>query len=178
ETSRDPVVPEEPVPLEDVAPVEVIPEEPVPLDPVEVSAAVEAPPAAPPAPRVDRGARRREALQRLDAVASARLAAGDAAGAEEAYRAIVRKAGQSGLAELAYGDLFTLAHGRRDRAAQQRLWREYLDDFPRGRFADDARAGLCRSLGGEPQAECWTRYLDDFPTGAYHRQAERALGRE
>jgi len=164
-------IPEEPVPLEDIAPTEVIPEEAAPLDP----------PAPPPPPK--RGTarsktRRQTALSRLDEQASAHLAAGDMAAAEKTYRALVNKGGRSGLAELAYGDLFTLAHGRRDRGDQKSLWNEYLRKFPRGRFADDARAGLCRTTGSDARAECWERYLDEFPTGAYHRQAERALSRE
>lgn len=162
-------IPEEPVPLEDIAP-EVIPEEAAPLDP---------PP--PPAPKRNEGrrkTRRQAALVRLDEQASAHLASGDRAAAEKTYRTLVNKGGRSGLAELAYGDLFTLAHGRRDRGDQKTLWSEYLRKFPRGRFADDARAGLCRTAGSDARTECWERYLDDFPTGAYHRQAERALSRE
>lgn len=179
----DHVLPEEPVPLEDIAPepTEVIPEQPVPLEAPAVKApALDAGTKRPAASRssVRRSTRRQESLRRLDDLAATRLAAGDTAGAQKAYRALIRKAGRSGLAQLAYGDLFTLAHAQRDRAEQQRLWREYLDKFPRGRFADDARAGLCRGLAGERRATCWERYLDDFPTGAYHRQAERALSRE
>lgn len=188
----DHVLPHEPAPLEDVAPpTEVIPEEPAPLEaPPPAGAGVTTPAPAPEvapavAPVVDdetlaarRAARARRSLQRLDDQATTRLAAGDTIGAEKAYRALVRKGGRSGLAELAYGDLFTLAHGRRDHATQQRLWREYLRKFPHGRFADDARAGLCRSQAGDQGVECWERYLDDFPTGAYHRQAEHALRRE
>ncbi len=165
-------IPEEPVPLEDIAPSEVIPEEAAPLDP----------PTPPPTASKRNGgrrkARRQAALVRLDEQASAHLAAGDRAAAEKAYRTLVDKGGRSGLAELAYGDLFTLAHGRRDRGDQKTLWSEYLRKFPRGRFADDARAGLCRTSGSDARTECWERYLDDFPTGAYHRQAERALSRE
>ncbi|MEM9457342.1 MAG: hypothetical protein AAGF11_24395 [Myxococcota bacterium] len=179
----DHILPEEPVPLEDIAPepTEMIPQEPAPLEAPTVKApALDAGTERPTASRSStrRSTRRQRSLQRLDDLAATRLAAGDTTGAQKAYRALIRKAGRSGLAELAYGDLFTLAHGQRDRAEQRRLWREYLDKFPRGRFADDARAGLCRGLAGEPRAECWERYLDDFPTGAYHRQAERALSRE
>ena len=116
-----------------------------------------------------------DALQELDERAAARLAAGDPAGAEALYRQLVRQGGRSSLVELAYGDLFTLVHRRGDRRSQLKLWNEYLGKFPRGRFADDARAGLCRSAAADAQASCWQRYLDDFPGGAYHRQAARAL---
>jgi len=116
-----------------------------------------------------------DALQELDERAAARLAAGDPAGAEALYRQLVRQGGRSSLVDLAYGDLFALVHRRGDRRSQLKLWNEYLGKLPRGRFADDARAGLCRSAAADAQASCWQRYLDDFPGGAYHRQAARAL---
>ncbi|MEM7152639.1 MAG: hypothetical protein AAF799_07345 [Myxococcota bacterium] len=171
---RAPVTPA-PLPPEEA----IVPEEPVPLEEV-------APPEPEPTPEptktrrkraTERKDRRVEALQRMDAEAQDRLHAGDIAGAEKAFRAIVRKGGRSSLAQLAYGDLFTLAHRRGDTAGQGTLWREYLRKFPRGRFADDARAGLCRQSTKSKRSGCWERYLDDFPTGAYHRQAERALSR-
>ena len=172
---RAPVAPPEPV-VEEA----IVPEEPAPLEEL-------APPEPEPTPTESTQARRKraterkdrrvEALQRMDAEAQERLRAGDMAGAEKAFRAIVRKGGRSSLAQLAYGDLFTLAHRRGDKAGQGTLWREYLGKFPKGRFADDARAGLCRQSTKSKQSGCWERYLDDFPTGAYHRQAERALSR-
>jgi hypothetical protein len=118
---------------------------------------------------------RQDALRELDERAAARLAAGDDAGAEALYRQLVRQGGRSSLVELAYGDLFMLVHRRGDRRAKVGLWNEYLGKFPRGRFADDARAGLCRTAAADARASCWQRYLDDFPGGAYHREAARAL---
>lgn len=172
EASRveSPALPDEPAPLEPIEPPSQIPDEPAPLEPETVPN--ETPPAAPRggAAPADRS---RDALRRLDRTAAERLTAGDAAGAEQAYRALVRRGGRSSLAELAYGDLFTLVHRRGDPQAQRVLWSEYLRKFPRGRFADDAQAGLCRQTKGERARECWARYLDQFPTGAYHRQAER-----
>lgn len=163
----DYVLPDHQAPLEELTPEEEPELEPTP----------EPEPVAEPTPAARRD-RKREALRRLDEQAQSRLAAGDVAGAERAYRAIVRSGGHGALAELAYGDLFTLAHGRGDAKAQRELWQEYLRRFPRGRFADDARAGLCRRAAAAERTHCWERYLDDFPTGAYHRQAARALSRD
>lgn len=161
-------------------PAAVIPEQEAPLERIEP-----VPASAPEEPETEidvspaqRRSRRQRALLRLDDQAQRRLDEGDAAGAERAYRALVRKGGSSGLAQLAYGDLFTLAHRRGDAKGQRELWREYLRKFPRGRFADDARAGLCRLADASERATCWERYLDQFPTGAYHRQAGRALSRD
>ncbi len=112
----------------------------------------------------------------LDDEAQARWAAGELEAAEEAFRAIIELAGRSRYADLAYGDLFTLAHQRGDVAAERALWSEYLVDFPSGRFADDARAGLCRRASADERAACWQAYLDDFPHGVYRRAAEKALG--
>ncbi len=48
--------------------------------------------------------------------------------------------------------------------------------FPRGRYADDARAGLCRRAASDERDACWQQYLTDFPAGVHRPQAERALG--
>lgn len=170
---------------EKVEPAFVVPEEEAPLEALESEPEpeiIEEPePTIEPSPEPTKQRRRsskRSALQTLDDRAQQRLAAGDVAGAEKAYRALVRAGGRTGLAELAYGDLFTLAHSRGDARAQRTLWREYLRKFPKGRFADDARAGLCRQSASSERSGCWQQYLDDFPTGAYHRQAARALSRD
>ena len=81
----------------------------------------------------------------------------------------------SRAADLSYGDLFTLARQRSGPAQEQALWREYLAAFPRGRYADDARAGLCRRAEPDERAACWQQYLTDFPAGVHRPQAERAL---
>ncbi|MCA9697230.1 MAG: hypothetical protein KC431_06880, partial [Myxococcales bacterium] len=80
-------------------------------------------------------------ISTLDAEAQELWAQGDLIGAEARFRKIIELAGKSRHADLAYGDLFTLARQRGDDQAQQDLWREYVARFPKGRFADDARAG-------------------------------------
>ncbi|MCH9686555.1 MAG: hypothetical protein K0V04_34295, partial [Deltaproteobacteria bacterium] len=170
------VVPSEAAPLELLVEPTIIPEEPIPLETAAATVEVEPPPAATNKPAARSSDSR--ALRRLDQRAQRSLAAGDLSGAQKAYRALVRHGGRSTLAELAYGDLFTLAHRKGDTAGQRKLWQQYLRKFPRGRFADDARAGLCRRATSAKRVACWEHYLDDFPTGAYHRQAARALARD
>lgn len=114
----------------------------------------------------------------LDAEAQARWAAGDLDGARDRFEQIVRIGKRGRYADLAYGDLFTLARQRQDAAGERALWQAYLKDFPRGRFADDARAGLCRRASDGEETACWTAYLDDFPAGVHRRAAQRALGLE
>jgi hypothetical protein len=126
---------------------------------------------APARPRVDPA----ERLRRLDEEAQAQLAAGELQAAAVTLHEIVRRAGRASIAQLAYGDLFTLAHRRGDEKGQRALWRAYLTKFPRGRFADDARAGLCRHASATDRGACWRSYLEDFPRGAYRNQATRAL---
>lgn len=116
-----------------------------------------------------------ERLRRLDAEAEALWQAGDLAGAEARYREIVALAPGARAADLAYGDLFSLARQRSGADEEAALWRAYLEMFPRGRYADDARAGLCRRAEGEARASCWRAYLADFPGGVHRRQAERVL---
>lgn len=108
--------------------------------------------------------------------AEAQWRAKDLKGATATLRTIVRRGGRSSAAEMAYADLFTLASQRSDRGARQRLWRKYLGKFPRGRFADDARAGLCRAAGSGSAAACWSKYLRDFPKGSFRTEAERHQG--
>ncbi|MCA9634570.1 MAG: hypothetical protein KC420_00860 [Myxococcales bacterium] len=66
-------------------------------------------------------------------------------------------------------------HGRAREAA---VWEEYLRRFPRGRYADDARAGLCRRADDADASECWRRYLEAFPRGTHRAEAERSSERE
>ena len=98
--------------------------------------------------------------------------------AERLFRRLAKRAGRGRLGDLAYGDLFTLARQRDERGKEAELWREYLRRFPDGRFADDARAGLCRRASGSAQLQCWERYLEDEPDGAHRAQARRALAVE
>ncbi|MEZ4449501.1 MAG: hypothetical protein R3B09_08475 [Nannocystaceae bacterium] len=112
----------------------------------------------------------------LEREVEARWRAGDLAGAERALRSIIRDVHDRRRVDLAYGDLFTITrqlHGREREAA---VWREYLRRYPRGHYADDARAGLCRRAEGEALAPCWDRYLADFPAGAHRAEAERERG--
>lgn len=135
-----------------------------------------APPAEPtPASRPRPTKRPEPTLDELDAAAHAAWRSGDLPQAERLFRQLAKRAGTDRLGDLAYGDLFTLARQANAPAREAALWREYLARFPRGRFADDARAGLCRRASEQTQAQCWQRYLDDMPKGAHRAAAERAL---
>jgi len=116
-----------------------------------------------------------EQLRSLDAEAEAAWEAGDYAGAEARFRQIVARSPGSRAADLSYGDLFTLARQRSGPEQEKALWREYLAAFPRGRYADDARAGLCRRAEPDERPACWQQYLTDFPAGVHRPQASRAL---
>jgi outer membrane biosynthesis protein TonB len=100
---------------------------------------------------------------------------GELAAAEQKLREVVRRAGKSARAELAYGDLFALAGQMRGPAGQTALAREYLAAFPSGRFADDMRAGLCQRAPVDDRPPCWRDYLTHHPGGAHRRSAEAAL---
>ena len=116
-----------------------------------------------------------EQLRTLDAEAEAAWQSGDYAGAEARFRQIVALSPGSRAADLSYGDLFTLARQRSGPEQEKALWREYLAALPRGRYADDARAGLCRRGEPEERPACWQQYLTDFPAGVHRSQASRAL---
>lgn len=100
---------------------------------------------------------------------------GDLAEAESLFRRIIRRAGRGRHAELAYGDLFALVRQRRGTKGQTELWREYLGRFPRGRFAEDARAGLCRRAKEDDRRACWSDYLRTHPSGAHGVEARAAV---
>jgi hypothetical protein len=111
-------------------------------------------------------------LRQLDARAQAALAAGDRELADRLYAQVITRGEQQPLVELAYAERFSLARARG--VAQQRvLWRAYLQAFPRGRFADDADAGLCRTAPAQDKTRCWSAYVAQFPTGAYRDHADR-----
>ena len=115
-----------------------------------------------------------ERLRSLDERAQAQWQAGDRHGAEQSYGELIRLAEARPVAELAYADLFSIARqaGRVDRMRAR--WSEYLGQFPEGRFADDARAGLCRTAPGSDRARCWATYLADYAHGSYREEAQRA----
>lgn len=115
-----------------------------------------------------------ESLEALDARAQALWRAGDLAGAENLFREILRRGGNTRFAELAYGDLFAIVDQRGSTPSRTRLWKNYLRRFPRGRFADDARAGLCRQRAPEDRGACWRDYLEHHPRGSYRREASLA----
>lgn len=152
---------------------------PRPAPPV-VSPPVTPPPLPAPAeidPSVVRHASPRAAADRLrdlSDAARARWQAGDRTGAEALFVEVTRNGGRSALAELAWGDLFALADQLGDRGRLAKRWTAYLAKFPRGRYADDARAGLCR--GAKDRVGCWRAYLEDFPRGSYRNEAATAMG--
>lgn len=112
-------------------------------------------------------------LAELDAQAYALLRAGQHEQAARQFRAIVKIGGHSEYAELAFGELFALA--RRDSASDElgELWSAYLKRFPRGRYSDAARAGLCRRTPEPNKPACWTDYLLEHPRGAARSEALR-----
>lgn len=113
-------------------------------------------------------------LARLDDEAEARMHAGDLTGADDRYQQIVARGGRRVQVELAFSDRFHLARRRDDEPALRKLWTAYLDRFPRGQFADDARGGLCRLAPASTRAACWRDYLADFPSGSFAVDARAA----
>lgn len=117
------------------------------------------------------------ALAKVEAKAHAAVASGDLDAADRLYGEVIDRGGRSALVELAYADRFTIARRRGDVDERRALWRAYLAKFPHGRFADDARAGLCRVAAADEKETCWASYVEDFPAGAYRSHAERWLPR-
>ncbi|MEM6296788.1 MAG: hypothetical protein AAGA54_36315 [Myxococcota bacterium] len=97
--------------------------------------------------------------------------AGDLVGARKLLETIVRRGGRSSRVEMAYADLFVMAKQSGRKAERSALFSAYLRKFPRGRFAEDARAGRCRLTGSNERAACWTRYLAAHPKGVYAAEA-------
>ncbi len=119
-------------------------------------------------PRVDR-------LAELDAAAQEKWQNGDLEGAEALLRKVVVRGRRGRRVQLAYGDLFSLVRQLHGASGEQKLWREYLQAFPKGPHADDARAGLCRRAAAPISGDCWRDYLSHHPRGAHRQQALRAL---
>ncbi len=154
----------DPLPEVTPEPTPTITPEPPPVEPVQKTSK--------PRPARETAA---DKLRRLDAEAEAAWQSGDYTGAERRYREILSLAPGSRAADLSYGDLFALSRQRSGPDAEEALWREYLAAFPRGRYADDARAGLCRRASPAERTTCWQQYLADFPAGVHRTQAARAL---
>lgn len=133
---------------------------------------VEVPPEPPRMSAAERAEKRQTRLADLAEQAQRAWRNGDLGEAGRLFERIVAEGGRSRQAEMAYADLFALARQRGQ--GQGKLWRAYLRRFPRGRFADDARAGLCRVAAADQRPECWRRYLATFPDGSYRAEAERA----
>ncbi|MCH9681205.1 MAG: hypothetical protein K0V04_07225 [Deltaproteobacteria bacterium] len=151
--------------------------------PTEVRKAVIRPEAVPelevepePEPEPKRAVSRRDRLAALADRAQAHWQAGRRDEAGRLFSKIVAEGGRSRAAEMAFADLFTLAHQARDTAAQRSWWKRYLRRFARGRFADDARAGLCRTVASAKRAACWSEYLRDFPRGSFRAEARAVTG--
>lgn len=142
----------------------IVPSPPI----VEAPAPVVAPPRRKPA-------RPSTNLATLDREARIAWQRGETMRAQTLLEELVRSGGRSTLADIAYGDLFELARQRKDAGREARLWKRYLEAFPRGRYADDARAGLCRRAAGEEAIACWRRYLAQHPDGTWREQAKRAI---
>jgi hypothetical protein len=121
-------------------------------------------------PRPDR-------LHTLDAEARAAWTLGDLGLAEDKFRQLVRIGKRGRAVDLAYGDLFSIARQRSDEPGLRRYWKQYAAKFPRGRFIDDARAGLCRTAPRSEARSCWRAYLADRPHGTYRRDAEAAIAK-
>jgi hypothetical protein len=115
-----------------------------------------------------------DALAELDMQAQALWRAGDLDGAEQLFREIVRRGGRGRWAQLAYGELFSLAQ-RHPGEQREELWQSYLHTFPNGRYAEDARAGLCRRAATSERDACWTDYISQHPEGTHVAEARRAL---
>lgn len=119
---------------------------------------------------------RQERVAALIAQAEKAWRAGELDEAERLLVQVTRIAGKRN-AEQAYADLFSLARQRGDRSGEAARWRAYLGRFPGGRFADDARAGLCRRASADARTECWSRYLKAHPDGSFRAEAERATAK-
>lgn len=159
-----PAVTPEPAPR----PRRLVAPEPKPVEPETTAEAPE--PTA-----VAKARRPRVSLDELENQAMAAWKANELAKAEGLFRKIIARAGRGKRAELAYADLFALAKQQGGAAAQAKVWRQYLRTFPKGRHADDARAGLCMRASGTAATKCWSNYLDAHPGGAHASRAQRAI---
>ncbi|MBL4684877.1 MAG: hypothetical protein JKY37_09835 [Nannocystaceae bacterium] len=112
-------------------------------------------------------------LDRLEREANGAWKSGRHADAASTYRKIIKLDRRGSWAQSAYGELFTLQRQRGKSVVA--LWRSYLARFPKGRFADDASAGLCRRASATEKVTCWTKYLDSIQEGSFRQQARREI---
>jgi hypothetical protein len=111
----------------------------------------------------------------LDRAAREAWRRGDVEEARALLTALVRSDADASRVELAYGDLFVLTRRAGDAEELARLWGTYLALFPRGLYAEDARAGLCRRAAGAQRRVCWDLYLETWPEGAHSGEAREAM---
>jgi hypothetical protein len=158
-TTRE--VPTEPEAIEALDPIDPVPEpepEPEPERPAKAKKS---------APKsID------ERIAALDAAAQAAWRKGDKRTAMRKFQKIVDIGGRRPAVELAFGELFSL--NRQLGKSPTKLWRAYLRRFPRGRYAEDAKAGLCRRSTGDAARSCWSEYAKAFPGGAHLEEAAKA----
>jgi hypothetical protein len=170
-----PALPEAPVPEDspDVAPEPARPGRRGPKDSLDPPRGKPRKPVREPTPA---SAPAEDPLAALDREAQALWRAGDLRGAADKFAEIVRRAPGSRAAETAYGDIFALEHQLGGDPVAP--WRAYLRQFPRGRYADDARAGICRRAAADERRACWSEYLAAHPDGAHRREAEQAANEQ
>lgn len=108
---------------------------------------------------------RQLSLEQLDARAQQQWRAGRTKAAEGTYWKIVKRGGTDPRVELAYAELFSLVRQRGGDLTS--VWRRYLKAFPRGRYASDAQAGLCRRAAESARESCWQDYRVRFPRGIH-----------
>jgi hypothetical protein len=141
---------------------------------------LEAEPEAAPPPPAGGGLQRRVVRAKspgedlaLESKAQDAWAAGDLATAEKLLRELIRGTRSRSRREQAYGDLLSVVELRGSAKNTAKLWRDYLRRYPKGRYADDLHARLCRK---EAKSRCWDEYLKKHPKGAHRQEAGSASG--